>query len=194
MLEYLYTGCYGDAGNGPTDISSILLDVYMFAIADKYFIKPLKEKAAEKFAAHCESEWNAPEFAKATEEVYETASQDEALKDIVVATAKEHSKALFDKRDNFNEFYKVLRSVPSFSADILGGLEISDGGHKKIEELDLGTTAKFKWMFKCQSLGCDSNFTLSIPLGVDITISCPLGHDRNSFSWWKSYGKHLNKP
>jgi len=68
MLCYFYKFDYDDCA-GPDDVEPIIRDVRMFAIADKYFIAPLKTLAAEKFAKRAELEWNTDHFANAIAEV-----------------------------------------------------------------------------------------------------------------------------
>lgn len=85
MLYYLYNFDYGDHGNSQEDAAPIVLDVRMFAIADKFAITPLKKLAAKKFAVRADAEWNTAGFAEAIAEVYDIIpAHEDTLERIVV--------------------------------------------------------------------------------------------------------------
>ena len=119
MFHYMYHFDYGDYGNSQEHVAAIVLDVRMFALADKYFIAPLKKLSAEKFSKRSETEWDTASFAVAVAEVYEIVPEhEETLRNIVVRVSKEHAKDLLDDSKGYEEFNKVLREKADFAADI----------------------------------------------------------------------------
>ena len=145
MLHYMYHGTYVEPGNAPTDLHPVMLDVKMFTIADKYLIKPLKDVASNKFAAHSIDSWKMPEFARAVKELYESGVKDCTLKAVAIATVKEHAKELLSKKDDYPDVHKALRETPEFGADVLniladgsdffsGSIARQDGAIRKLEQ------------------------------------------------------------
>ncbi|KAK3699503.1 hypothetical protein LTR37_016460 [Vermiconidia calcicola] len=110
MLRYLYTGNYGDAGNNASDLSSGVLDVRMFIMAGKYFIKSLKSAAASKFSERCSKEWSSPAFAQAVAEIHGSNLESEALKAPAVEAIKAHAGSLLNHTTKYEDFRKVLHN------------------------------------------------------------------------------------
>ena len=55
MLHYFYHFDYSDEKEG--GMAPILLDIYVFAMAEKYFVEPLQKLATEKFNARAYVYW-----------------------------------------------------------------------------------------------------------------------------------------
>jgi hypothetical protein len=177
MLHYMYHGSYVDPGNAPQDIAPILLDVRMFIIADKYFIKPLKSVTRAKFAQHCADEWKSADFALAIREIYATELSDTSVKDIAIKTIREHTGEFFTDRDTYEGIHKAMRDIPAFGADVLGELAAT--------KYDFGNL--LKWKLKCPN--CQSDFYVGVPAAnSNFRFSCPKGDNINqTISWWSSY-------
>ena len=180
MLHYMYHGSYTDPGNAPDDIPPILLDIRMFIIADKYFVKPLKSVSRVKFTQHCAEEWKSADFALAVREIYATELNDESVKDIALKTIREHTGDFFADRDTYEEINRATRDVPAFGADVLAKLAAA--------KHDFGDEGSMmKWRLKCPD--CKSDFYVGVPAGnPNFKFSCPRGENWNQpISWWSGF-------
>lgn len=168
LIHYFYTFDYGEYTNRYTDVSAIVLDVKMHAIADKYFVGPLKELSAAKFEARAKEDWCTPEFADAVAEIHETTLDDEPIRLITLETIRANSKELLKKADKYAAFHKVLREVPDLGADLATSLD---------EQPDVKT-------LKCPS--CSQTFqTLKSFAG---SFSCPnFCVNNQSQTWWSGH-------
>ena len=190
MLHYLYHGTYGDAGNATTDLPSILLDVKVFVIADKYFVEPLKAVACRKFGEHCKDEWKTADFAQAVQELYESGVEDKSLKDVALAAVRIHAKDLLTKNGEFPDIHKAMRETPAFGADVLTDLTAASNAFSTDIDRPTATSETlremYRWTFRCPN--CLSTFSVDIPLGSSVEFGCPKGHSRDeSFFFWKKY-------
>jgi hypothetical protein len=185
----MYHGTYGDAGIAITDLPSIILDVKMFVLADKYFIEPFKAVACAKFAEHCESKWKTGDFARAVQELYESGVEDRGLKDVAVTCVRAHAKEMLVKKDDYPDISRAMRETPDFGAD--GITELATASHyftttidRKADDSPVLETA-YRWTFACPK--CSSTFSLDIPVGDSFTFNCPQGHHQKSFAEWVRY-------
>ena len=154
----MYNFDYGDHGNSPEHVPAIVLNVRMFALADKYFIEPLKTLSAGKFEARAASEWQTLAFASAIAEVYSIIPDHEPrLKRIVLHEVNKHKSELLNQSHDFKEFRKVMRDNAAFAADVSESLTT-----------DKHTTAK---TYKCPDQG--EVFSVDVPEGV--RFGCPDG-------------------
>jgi len=171
MLHYLYNFCYGGYDNKLGHVAPIVLDVRVFAIADKYLIGPLKELAVQKFTQRAEAEWESDDFVAAVTEVYTIIPEhDDALHRVVIVVVKEHAAALFAESRGGN-FEKAMREANGLGHDIAKALAAlkEEPGFKK---------------YRCPS--CDLNFAVS---GAQCsTFACPRGCcGQYSPLWWARY-------
>jgi hypothetical protein len=73
----------------------LLNNVYVYAIAEKYFIEGLKEMARERFQSQAESLLFVGEFAEIITELYQsTLSSDRGLRDIVSSICAQQGKTI----------------------------------------------------------------------------------------------------
>ncbi|KAK4544760.1 hypothetical protein LTR36_004009 [Oleoguttula mirabilis] len=120
MLHYLYNFDYGgDYDNSPDRIAPIMLDIRVFAIADKYLITPLKELAVEVFTERAAAGWGTDEFAAAISEIYSIIPEHEDhMRRIVVRAVQEHATELFSEGPSYASFNSVMRQIADFGADV----------------------------------------------------------------------------
>ena len=118
LIHYLYNFEYDTINDRQTDVPQIVLDVRVWVIADKYFVEPLKELAAEYFEGRNCNEWMEPDFAKAIVEVYTTTLEGCALRESIIFTVRD-CPSLLDPKEGHTDFLKVLRETPGLGADIL---------------------------------------------------------------------------
>ena len=170
FIHYLYNFDY--EASGQTELAPIVLDVRMFAIADRYFVTPLKQLAATKFAEKAKKEWESVAFADAVAEVYTTIPEgDASLRQIVVHTVKANAKQLLDTTNpSSNEFIKVLRRTPELGAEILTA-------NAEPEVISKAKT------YMCGH--CDKVFTIAAESGT--LFSCPDGCDAMDHDDWAPY-------
>lgn len=170
LIHYCYNFDYPDHINGQAGVSPLVLDIRVFAIADKYFVEPLKQLAIKKFETRVKTEWDTAAFADAAGEVYQSTAQGpNPLKSIVVSTVKEHSTGLLDESKQDSQFLKILSTTTAFGADVSIALaKPSDTSTK---------------LFKCPSCACV--FHCESRLGKRFTCpnSCYGFHDEQ---WWSS--------
>ena len=179
MLHYMYHGNYGDAGNALTDLPSIVLDVKMFTIADKYLIEPLTALAKARFVENCASEWKTEAFAQAVREIYTTSLEDTAMRDVVINAMKANGCEFLRDRDEFKGLNQVMRDIPIFGVDVsavLWAVKLDRNGENPREDTEL---------FRCPRFG--NIFGKTILLGEDFSFSCSRWHHPNRFSWWVDY-------
>ena len=183
MMHYLYNFDYSDYGIAQSDVDAIVLDVRMFAIADKYSIKPLKQLAAKKFAQRCKDEWDTPAFADAVSEAYDTAPEmDDSLERTIITTVKIHAKDIRRRASESSEFKlsKVMRSIPNLGA----GLFFTRTDKPTREE------EKMNW-YQCPGTSCQGQaafFCISKSVSPNAAISCPMRcYPNQNGQWWNSY-------
>ncbi|KAI9828219.1 MAG: hypothetical protein M1819_004588 [Sarea resinae] len=114
--ELTYTSTQDD----PEDrlqYSSFVVNVRMWALADKYDIKILKRLALTYFKERVDqSDWDFPNFCLAARELYQLPSSiSRSFRDLVVERAANVRKALYD----WNEFHELMNDVPEFTRDLL---------------------------------------------------------------------------
>lgn len=171
LLYYMYNFDYGDHGNSPDHVTALVLNVRMFALADKYLIESLKTLSADKFEARAAAEWQTPAFASAIAEVYGIIPDHETrLKRVVLHEVNKHKSELFGQSPDFKKFRKVMRDNAAFAADVAECLTA-----------DKHTTAK---TYKCPSQR--EVFSVDVPEGV--RFGCPAGcYTDQPLSWWQKY-------
>lgn len=131
MLTYVYTADYSDRSYGLA-ADSILFNVQVHTIADKYGMLDLCKLAEAKFAALALTEWKTAGFAKAVQEIYTIAPDSKhSLRKIAVEVVIEHAKELF--KDNKSDFAKMSRSIAPFAHEVSAQL-MSRTGHKRENE------------------------------------------------------------
>jgi len=118
LIRYCYGLGYGNRFIHGTDQASMLWDLRVCVIADKYLAASLMQTAWEVFSVRSEFRWDSPEFVEAVAEVYATTIEGSALRKSIVRTVCNHTSLLDGNRSN-TAFLKVLRETPDFGVDIL---------------------------------------------------------------------------
>ena len=168
FIHYLYNFDYGEYTNRQTDVVPIVLDVRMYAIAEKYFVAPLKKLAADKFETRAQTEWNTPSFADAAAEVYDsTADRSNPIKHTIINIVKKHSNELLNKSKGHAQFLKVLSATTDFGADV---------------SVALATTIPAKF-YKCPN--CEHLFSFSKTAPGE--FRCPFNCHSGDEKFWDKY-------
>lgn len=80
MLRFLYSFDYDTGGSAADVASTMVFNVKVYSIADKYEIPALKSVASQKFIDSVKTCWNMDDFPHAVAEVYgSTPSNDQEL-------------------------------------------------------------------------------------------------------------------
>lgn len=112
MLRFMYSFDYAST----CGTSSMVFDAQMYQIADKYQIPSLKAHSMSRFGAAIATGWDMDDFSVAVSVVYNsTPSDDRSLRDLAVET----SCANIEKLLQHDDFCKLLRETPDFSADLI---------------------------------------------------------------------------
>ncbi|KAH8656126.1 hypothetical protein BGZ60DRAFT_417837 [Tricladium varicosporioides] len=153
MLAYLYTSDYCDRDySGPvavetspeelqpmiekqdnasttTNEPSLLNNVLVYAIAEKYGITGLKEMAQAKFQSQAGSLLSAKEFPEIIRELYRsTPSSDRGLRDIVSQLCAQRGRTIIDNSD----LNSIIVEIGEFGLDLL--CEVLKYENKRFEE------------------------------------------------------------
>jgi hypothetical protein len=125
FLEFLYKGDYSDKESGIKEEASsagridgsLLLDVKLYIMGDKYDVQRLKSLAKAKYETAVATEWNIDSsFSASLKLLYEeTLDSDRFLKDIAMKTASDHAKELTDR----GEFVSLCKENGEIAFDIL---------------------------------------------------------------------------
>lgn len=132
MLTHVYTADYSDRSYGLA-ADSILFNVQVHTIGDKYGVLDLCKLAGAKFAKLAVTEWKTPGFAKAVQEMYTIAPDSKHhLQKVAVKVVIEHAEELF--KDNKSDFAEISRTIGPFAHEVSAQL-MSRTGHKRGDEV-----------------------------------------------------------
>ncbi|KAI9862326.1 MAG: hypothetical protein M1813_004802 [Trichoglossum hirsutum] len=116
MISFIYTCDYDDevplqptlANNSMlVEKPALFSSIRVYAVAEKYDIKDLKELARSRFSTWASENWNHSEFSMMIQEVYDsTPDSDRGLRDIVEAIVKKNVNCALHS----DEFMKLLMS------------------------------------------------------------------------------------
>ena len=183
MLRYCYCA---DLRSDPDDTSSMILDIHLFIMADKYRINGLKIKTASQFRRSCEDDWDTTDFVKAISLVYTAAGNTEPLKLVLLEIIQQHREELLQNPDRYNAFHKALIDVPGLVFDVVTRTSPADVATPR-ERSDRDV-----WQFHCPVSGCECVFELSIgQIAKQSLIACPRGHHKGSLRSWNPFGRHI---
>jgi hypothetical protein len=105
-----------DDASATTDEPSLLNNVLVYAIAEKYGVAELKEMAKEKFQGRARSLLSAKEFPEIIQELYRsTPSSDRGLRDIVSQVCAQQGRRIIDSPD----LNAIIVEVGEFGLDLL---------------------------------------------------------------------------
>lgn len=111
MVHFMYHFDY----KAPEDSSSLILNIKVYQIADKYGIKSLKELAAVKFGRAAKTYCGSDEFLTAISLVYTTTPlTDMGLRNSILVTTFD----IYDHIRGRSEFYEALKTNPDFANDL----------------------------------------------------------------------------
>ncbi len=117
MLQFLYKGVYNGLMPGLAKPDEhLMLDVKVYAIADKFGISELKDCAKGKFESHATDAWNSECFSQVVRAVYEMTNEtDEDLRSIAIKIAGANASDLMDR----GEFKELLKGNNEFAVAVL---------------------------------------------------------------------------
>jgi hypothetical protein len=183
MIAFFYTHAYGDHGNPQSDAEPMALDACVFTLADKYFVKPLKDTAAKQFTDRAKKEWSSPAFANAITEVYTSCpanNNGRALRDAILNVVNKNYHVLYGDVEKYPDFHQAVDEVDGFAADITHTLAT-----KKLVK----RTAKDSECRRYKCPNCKSIFLIeSLPDAANGGFDCPrrcYGTFQNR-NWWSS--------
>ncbi|KAI7467862.1 hypothetical protein D0860_01894 [Hortaea werneckii] len=171
LLHWLYNFDYGDYGNLQDHCCPIVLDVRVYAAADKYLLPNLKRLAAEKFEKHAKAEGESDGFVKAIQEAYDVVLEsDRTLKKIIIDVASKHKLALLHPSKGSEFFKRLTAELPEFGKDLLVASNI--------------TWIEPDWVkYRCP--GCNMHWAM--PEQTE-DFACPRScHYKHDASWWALY-------
>lgn len=172
LIYYLYFFDYEELTTRYKDVAPIVLDVKMHAIADKYFVEPLKQLATAKFEARAKQAWSMPAFAATVSEIYETSSKDdEPIKAVALETIRFHSDELLSKTGKSPSFLQVL----CHTAELGGDLATSLPNRDRIKK------------YKCPNGNCRRTLQASSISSFRLQCSSCQYNIPNILAWWSTY-------
>jgi hypothetical protein len=98
------------------EMCPMLLNVEVYAIADKYEVEYLKIQSKLNFANQVHEHWNSKKFFDVIRSAYRsTPSSDRGLRDVIVAICQENKMRLRELQG----FEELLQEIPSFASDLV---------------------------------------------------------------------------
>jgi len=117
MLRYLYTVDYDDEKQVEDGMSSLVFNIHVHTIADKYDIPELAKVALSRFNKRAAEEWQTAGFANAAELVFaEATTVPNEFREIVVFIATRHARELNRRGDCGDCFREVVKKTPELGA------------------------------------------------------------------------------
>jgi DNA-directed RNA polymerase subunit RPC12/RpoP len=153
-------------------IHPLLFHLAVYELADRIQLVDLKSLAEDKFGKMACLAWQHTAFSDAIRKVYDIAppgSQGDELRDIVIAVAARHAKALF----NNDSFSQMVREVNEFSADLNKAL----CGHTRADHVVIENPTNFL------CAGCGTRFSFNVPSGQQY-VTCPVCSASKSMGQW----------
>ena len=118
MLDFMYSHDYSDIPTADTDESTddpLVINARVYALAEKYQIKGLKDVAKGKFITELEMDWTDKDFFTAIKIVYTTTpSFDRGLRDAVNAVVYNNRNYLQYRLS----FMELVREHGDFAVDV----------------------------------------------------------------------------
>ncbi|KAK5170364.1 uncharacterized protein LTR77_004951 [Saxophila tyrrhenica] len=181
MLHFMYHFDYEDEGHG--GLAPLMLNAYLFVMADKYQVDGLKALAKDKFLKRTTSQWNTSSFAEVISVAY---SLDDrvtgVLRQILAGTVRDHAKDLFRKQEFF-EFREAALKHPQLLLDHSKSTAVNADEPNR-------NPANMDW-YKCPGNYCkeySAIFAISQHVPDTFRISCPLRCTYNKNKpFWDAY-------
>ncbi|KAI9742728.1 MAG: hypothetical protein M1835_003025 [Candelina submexicana] len=117
MLQFMYQGIYtGIVEAVAKNNEHTMLDVKVYAIAERFGVPELKEYAKGKFGSHATDSWNSDGFSDVIQAVYDmTPETDHGLRDTVIKISGINAPCLMDR----GEFKNLLKENNDFEVAVL---------------------------------------------------------------------------
>ncbi|KAI6855623.1 hypothetical protein KC338_g8795 [Hortaea werneckii] len=174
MVHWFYEFDYGTS----KDIENpLVLDVQVYAAAEKYLLPNLKRLAVTKFEQRAEKAWQSADFANAISEAYHLDNlgllgRDGVLTQKMTRIVSDHRLEIFDPAKGLETFKIMAVEVAWFGRDVL--------------EASCRTENSKEWAKyncpKCGACWAIEKKTMGVLLG------CPHGCHRDHYvAWWDSY-------
>ena len=180
MMHYFYHFDYDDEGHG--DLSPMVLNIKLFAMAQFYLADSLKTLAKDKLVTRVATQWEHSSFADAIKLAFSmTDDHTSVIRDILAGAVWDHAKTLFNhKWEGHEEFARVAMGVPRLLLDYA----------KKIPKDTNGPAhnpANVDW-YRCPGTYCkqyNTIFAISQHVPDGFRISCPLRctYNKNKEFW-----------
>lgn len=146
MLQFCYTTDY---------TYDTALHAKVYAIAEKYNIKPLKDLARTKFETAADRDWDSPYFPTTIDFVYtSTPPNDRGLRDIVVKLSRDHLKSLLYRPG----FESMMEDNGDFGKDLVKAIAYRVDIEPGAATYKCGACGKLTaaWLNPNQSIACPS--------------------------------------
>lgn len=160
MLRYLYTGQYNDDDGGTPEppLPSLLFNVHLHIMGDKYDIPDLCKVAEERFAATAGDKWYTTDFANAIAEIYKTAPDTKGvLHKTAIEVASKNAKQLFTRTD-CERFREVTAETAAFMSELFGIL------------ITQGYTREDEARYECRD--CQRTMVI-LKMNLEVSYRCP---------------------
>ncbi|KAK5132424.1 hypothetical protein LTR08_009107 [Meristemomyces frigidus] len=177
MLGYFYTCDYSDVNEST---SACVLNLRMFALAEKYLVNQLGPLAAKKFTAAAEKDWASDDFANAIQEAYtNTGDTNQLLLGVINDVVTKHVKKLFGREDQVSRFTEVFNTTPAFRASVAGRLARSLAEAEASNERQAESLAKAeagqKYYIGCDDYDCQDDSFSGMGVGDTMMIDICVG-------------------
>lgn len=151
------------------DSQLLALNAGMYIIGDRFDLSQLKDLAKAKFSAALIERWDKESLPKVIRTIYEnTSTSDRGLRDCLVPTLLQHTKALREDED----FMEIVKTHGDFAVDLVDAL----GGGKAAGNSKIKLTSTTNvWN------GYSSIFPSST--GKDGMVCCPDCNRKHIYSW-----------
>lgn len=177
---YLYTGDYSYKAITQDGKSSLVFNVQVFALAEKFMVPALLNFAAQKFEVVLQEGWDEDVFADAIVEwTGTTTDPHEILGDVILETIVDRREELFQPGKKSSLFRHALNAAPWLSGEIANMLMSS------MDCSDAGTTT----LYRCPNHACQAMFKASMIPGMKFKLSCQQCRRVADMKWstWRKY-------
>ncbi|KAK6429337.1 hypothetical protein LTR95_014517 [Oleoguttula sp. CCFEE 5521] len=171
LLQFVYHGDY--SANNNDAMSSSVLHLHVFNLAEQYLLDALRDLAASKFKAYTERLWDQPDFAVAIDIIYTLdAGGNGDLKVTLLDIGRKHITALMRNPNLHADFHEVVRRVPAYLADV--HTELATHSSEMLTEV------------VCPSATCCCVFAVSLSATETTNLWCPECSISRQISKWKT--------
>lgn len=160
LLMYLYTGDYSDVVLESDLRSSTVFNVQVFALAEKFFVKPLQHAASYKFNAIANS-YDEEKFGDAIEEwARSTMDVDKILGNMILNIIIDNRTSIFKPGQAFARVKELIGQIPWLAAQTAQMFSLYMDIHKS------------KGIYRCPNGKCKQCFMADMVPGKQFHVSC----------------------